>query len=184
MKKILILALALLVFFYISPIVSILYAESESTDSAVAERANYNLPYPGILPDNPLHFLKAARDRIILFLISDPLKKTEFNLLTSDKRIYAARLLADKNKDEQAISTLSKSNNYFHQAIASVSEAQRVGKNVDAVLHNLEQSIKKHQEVLSIIQKQVSKQFSNQLQHELKRLEEFGKLVDKISPEE
>ena len=38
----------------------------------------YELPYPGILPDNPLYFLKQIRDWIMERLITDPLKKIEF----------------------------------------------------------------------------------------------------------
>ena len=82
--------------------------EKEATQSSQPEIDEYPLPYPGILPDNPLHFLKALRDRIILMLMSDPVKEAEFNLLTSDKRIYAAQLLADKGKGQLSISTLSK----------------------------------------------------------------------------
>lgn len=184
MKKLLIPAfLALLIFFYILPSAVIIHAQDESSDSAMTtEKVEYTLPYPGILPDNPLHFLKAARDRIILFLISDPLKKAEFNLLTSDKRIYAARLLAEKGKDNQAVSTLSKSNNYMHQAVSSAQEAKKVGQNVDIVLHNLELSIKKHKEVLSTIQNKVDNTFSGQLQSEGKRLQDLEISVNKLNP--
>ena len=50
---------------------------------------NYLLPYPGMLPDNPLYMLKAMRDRVINFLIADSQKKAEFYLLQSDKRLNA-----------------------------------------------------------------------------------------------
>jgi len=151
----------------------------EATESSKA-KDDYSLPYPGILPDNPLHFLKALRDRIILMLISDPIKEAEFNLLTSDKRIYAAQLLADRGKDDLSVSTLSKSNNYFYNAISSVSEAKRMGKRVDVVLNSMKKSIVKHQEVLSMIRKVVSSDFSNQLQIEEKRMLNFEKSVDNL----
>src|SRR3989338_11604911 len=154
--------------------------EKEATQSSQPEIDEYPLPYPGILPDNPLHFLKALRDRIILMLISDPIKEAEFNLLTSDKRIYAAQLLADRGKDDLSVSTLSKSNNYFYNAISSVSEAKRMGKRVDVVLNSMKKSIVKHQEVLSMIRKVVSSDFSNQLQIEEKRMLNFEKSVDNL----
>ena len=136
------------------------------------------MPYPGILRDNPLHFLKAIRDRIILILISDPIKEAEFNLLTSDKRIYAAQLLSDKGKGELAVTTLSKSNNYFHNAISSVSEAKKMGKRVDIVLNSMKKSIDKHQEVLSMMKKNLEKAFTSQLQIEEKKMSDFEKSTD------
>src|SRR3972149_2891081 len=154
--------------------------EKEATQSSQPEIDEYPYPYPGILPDNPLHFLEACRDRITLMLISDPLKEAEFNLLTSDKRIYAAQLLADRGKDDLSVSTLSKSNNYFYNAISSVSEAKRMGKRVDVVLNSMKKSIVKHQEVLSMIRKVVSSDFSNQLQIEEKRMLNFEKSVDNL----
>lgn len=113
-------------------------------------------------------------------LISDPIKEAEFNLLTSDKRIYAAQLLADRGKDDLSVSTLSKSNNYFHNAISSVSEAKRMGKRVDIVLNSMKKSIDKHQEVLSMMRKVLSKNFSNQLGIEEKRMLDFKKSVDNL----
>lgn len=151
--------------------------KKEATQSSEVKE-DYPLPYPGILPDNPLHFLKAFRDRIILMLISDPIKEAEFNLLTSDKRIYAAQLLSDKGKGELAVTTLSKSNNYFHNAVSSTTEAKKMGKRVDIVLHNMKKSIDKHQEVLSMMGENLEKAFTNQLQIEEKRMSDFEKSVD------
>ncbi|MBI4092211.1 MAG: hypothetical protein HY427_03345 [Candidatus Levybacteria bacterium] len=155
-------------------------ATSQQDATKSAEKIDYSLPYPGILPDNPLYFLKAVRDRIISFIISDPVKKAEFNLLTSDKRIYAAQLLSDKRKGELAVTTLSKSNNYFHNAVSSATDAKKMGKDIDTVLHNMKNSIVKHQEVLSMMGKVVSKDFSNQLRIEDARMSEFEKSVDNL----
>src|SRR3989344_7511067 len=151
----------------------------EATESSKA-KDDYSLPYPGILPDNPLHFLKALRDRIILMLISDPIKEAEFNLLTSDKRIYAAQLLSDKGKGELALTTLSKSNNYFHNAVSSATEAKKMGKDIDTVLHNMKKSIVKHQLVLPMMENVLSKDFASQLRAEGARMVEFERSVDSL----
>lgn len=155
----------------------------EGQAATVAAIVEYNLPYPGILPDNPLYFLKAARDRLVGFLISDSTKKAEFNLLTSDKRINAAWLLAAKGKNDLSVSTLSKSNNYIDQAILAASIAKNAGKNVDTVLSNLKNAITKHIEVVDLIEKKVDKKFVPQVQREEKRLVEFGRTVDKLLPQ-
>jgi len=154
--------------------------EIEEATQSSEVKEEYSLPYPGILPDNPLHFLKALRDRMILMLISDPVKEAEFNLLTSDKRIYAAQLLSDKGKGELSVSTLSKSNNYFHNALSSATEAKKMGKDIDTVLNSMKKSIVKHQEVLSMIKKRLEKDFANQLQIEMQRMVDFEKSVNNL----
>lgn len=189
MKKILVI-LFLLVVYYFSAHFYSTFAQTSPTPiptiteeqgaTKSAEKIEYALPYPGILPDNPLYFLKALRDRIIGFLITDQLKKAEFNLLTSDKRIYAALLLSEKGKDQMTVDTLSKSNNYFHNALSSTDEAKKVGKNADIVLHNLELSVQKHKEALLMIEKKIGKKFDAQLQYESGRLEGFEKKINEI----
>jgi len=148
--------------------------------STEAAKVDYILPFPGILPDNPLYFLKAIRDRIVGFLISDSQKKAEFDLLTSDKRINAALTLAMRGKDEIAMSTLSKSNNYMDLVIASLRKSQASGKNIDTVLHNLRNSIKKHQEVVLDIKKDIDPKYSSQAQKEQSRLMDFDKSVENL----
>ena len=177
MRKIILIFFSFLLFFSIFPSRASAQLPSEEKATESSQTVGYDLPYPGIHPDNPLHFLKAIRDRIVGVLISDPLKKAEFNLLTSDKRISSAMMLAAKGKDKLGIETLSKSNNYFHQAISSANEARNMGKRIDMVLHNLELSSKKHKELVRGMEEKVSREFLSQLQSEEKRLSEFEKSV-------
>lgn len=111
---------------------------------------DYELPYPGLLPDSPLYFLKMIRDRLVWFLISDPLKKADFNLLTADKRLNGALYLfrEDKNKIKLVESTISKGENYFEEAIKKVKEAKKQGMDTADILRRLETSSQKHQEIL------------------------------------
>ena len=48
------------------------------------ETIDYALPYPGILIDHPLYFLKNIRDLIMERIITEPGKKVEFAILQSD----------------------------------------------------------------------------------------------------
>jgi hypothetical protein len=59
----------------------------EATGSASIENVEYYLPYPGLLPDNPLYYLKAIRENIQKFFISDPLRKAQFDLLQANKTL-------------------------------------------------------------------------------------------------
>lgn len=153
------------------------FAQS-ATDSAMPQTATtsptiqYELAYPGILPDNPLYSLKTLRDRVVSILISDPSKRTEFYLLNSDKRMSAGLMLLDKKNYTLAITTISKSNNYMNDA---VQQFQKLAKNKrDVGLHGrLHTSIRKHHELVTNQIKIVPAAYRAPLQVEQKRLSEF-----------
>lgn len=132
----------------------------------------YQLPYPGLLPDNPLYILKVIRDRIIFFLISDPLKKAQFDLLQSDKRINSAWYLVQGKtaKNQLIIDTLSKGQNYFSQGLTELSLARKQGFVITDMLHLFLLSAQKHLEVLTQIKSSMSDS-SGQLVTELQRVE-------------
>lgn len=111
---------------------------------------NYTLPYPGILPDNPLYALKAARDRVVSFFISDPLKKAEFDLLQADKRVQAGLFLLHKENPDVslAITTISKGQNYLDEAIVSAAKVKQQKDMLTDFPARLATAAKKHRELL------------------------------------
>ncbi|MBI3984918.1 MAG: hypothetical protein HY344_03165 [Candidatus Levybacteria bacterium] len=151
MKK-LFLITSLLSFLLVNPLISFA-KETNATPSATIQRVQYELPYPGLLPDNPLYYLKAIRDNVLKFLISNPLKKAQFDLLQADKRLGAASLLLAKQKPDLSITTLSKSGNYFDDAIVSIQKAQKEGDDVNSTLDQMLKSSQKHQEIILNMQK-------------------------------
>lgn len=159
--------------------------ENNATDSAQAtteEEVQYELAYPGMLPDNPLYFLKTLRDAVVKFLISDPLKAAEFNVLTANKRAYAALLLAQKQKGELALETLSKSNNYLHEAVVSLSKAKEKKMDINSTLDKLQKSVKKHQQVFSQqIMPIISESMKKDLEREINRLSEIEKSANSLT---
>ena len=158
--------------------------ENNATDSAetVEEEIQYELAYPGMLPDNPLYFFKTFRDAVVKFLISDPLKEAEFNVLTANKRAYAALLLAEKGKEELALETLSKSNNYLHEATVSLSKAKAKKMDINSTLDKLQKSVKKHEQVFSQqIMAEFSESLKKNLEEEIKRLSEIEKAVNSLA---
>src|SRR5688572_7269837 len=62
------------------------------------EEINYYLPYPGILPDHPLYFLKMMRDRVVEWSLFRPERKAEYFMFLADKRIGAGRVLIEGGK--------------------------------------------------------------------------------------
>jgi hypothetical protein len=132
--------------------------EKETGLPAAQESIEYQLPYPGILPDHFLYPLKMIRDRIWLFLTTDSLKKAELLLTYADKRLWAAQLLLDKGQEEKAVATASKAEKYLEQAVAQEVKAREGGKKTESFLARLSQASLKHEEMLLGIKERVSDQ--------------------------
>lgn len=141
----------------------------------------YVLPYPGILPDSPLYFLKAFRDRIVSLLISSPLKKAEFDLLQADKRLNSGVYLVEKGEIELAQSTISKGENYFEEAIIQAQEATKQGHKTADLVQRLSRSATKHQKVLKDLEKKVSKEYKKSFGDLTKRAGSIKKEAEQLT---
>ena len=126
---------------------------STTSGDVVAEEVtvNYTLPYPGMLPDHPLYFLKSIRDSIIGVLISDPLKKAEFHLLAADKQIASAQTLADKDKDELAQKSIEKAKANINLALVEIQKSRDQKKDYIPLRDRIKSAALKHEEVLKNI---------------------------------
>lgn len=108
--------------------------------------SDYVLPYPGkILPDSPLWFLKAARDRAWLFLTRKPQKRAELKVLFADKRLVMARMLFEKGKTELGVSTLSKAEKYLEESSSEAEAASTKGVDTNSFLIHLSKASLMHQ---------------------------------------
>jgi len=175
MKKIALLAFSFLIFllsFNIYFAKNFSFAQ-ESVSSDSAQKVNYELPYPGLLPDNPLYFLKMVRDRVVSFLISDPKKKAEFDLLQSDKRLNAGVYLFNKKKFKDAVSIVSKAENYFEEALQKAKEAKAQGMKTREITNKLINSSKKHKEVLKSLEEKSPLNFKSNFKIQLQRVDKF-----------
>ena len=157
--------------------------ESDSTTSAEPV-IDYSLPYPGILPDNPLYIFKAMRDRFVSFLISDPKEKATFDLLLADKRLAAAFALSKETKvnGPLVVQTVSKGENYFFEAVGQAVVAQKQGEEINGLLGQLKDANAKHLQLITGMGNSVSKKDSEQLNRELQRVQELQKQVAKLRP--
>ncbi len=114
------------------------------------EVVDYTLPYPGILTDHPLYFLKNLRDQIMERLISDPSKKAEFAILQSDKFLAMAMRFIDQGKWQGANQTLESAERFMEKAAAVVGSA--TGNTIpNHIYEQLRLSSLKHEEVLENI---------------------------------
>jgi len=141
--------------------------------------------YPGnILPDNFLYPIKVFRDKMVSFFISDPQKKAEFDLLQADKRLgEAAAMQKEKTPNYQLISsTLSKGENYFEESIQNISTAKKQGRLVNDFLSTLKKATIKHQQILFVMSMEAQGNLHQNIIDDMKRVEDFGDMVDNLMP--
>lgn len=113
---------------------------------------NYSLPFPGkVLPDSPLWPIKALRDKIWLFLTTNPGRKAELKLLFADKRLGSAKLLFEKNKPEIGFTTLTKAEKYLEEAVTQEKINREIGQDTTELLQRLSNASLKHYEVMEEI---------------------------------
>lgn len=136
-----------------TPTVTIQSAPVDSVTVTVTtekKTVEYVLPYPGILPDHPLYFLKRMRDYILEKVIVDPVKKAEFYLLQADKRLAMGMALTGESKNALAESTISKGEKYFEQSVSGLTAYKASGNYVPAYLvERLDKAAAKHVEIIT-----------------------------------
>lgn len=112
------------------------------------EEVDYYLPYPGILPDHPLYWLKMIRDRVFLWLTRDPVAKFERLLLYADKRLGAAKALIEGGKSQLGVTTATKGEKYLERAVTQLEKVKNLGKATPELKERLTKATLKHEEVL------------------------------------
>lgn len=120
--------------------------------AAESDAAGYFLPYPGILPNHFLYPIKVFRDKILLFLTTDPIKRTERMLLFADKRLAAAQKLVEQQESLLAVKTVKDAENWLGQAVMEEKVAKGKGKGTDILRQNLHKATAKHAELLKEIE--------------------------------
>lgn len=148
----------LLLFLVLLTFPAVVFAASATTatnaatqqDQTAVVKVDYELPYPGILPDSPLYFLKQLRDWILDKLIMDPVKKVEFYILQADKRIAMGMMLATSGNTPLGEQIISKAEKYMNNAVQSLLAQKGQGNDVPAyVVDHLTRSLAKHAEVIA-----------------------------------
>lgn len=143
-------------------------------------KVEYYLVYPGILPDQPLYKLKMVRDRIWVWLTTDPVKKAELYLLYADKRLGAGKILIEGNKVSIGISTLWKGEKYLEKVAGEIVKAKARNLSAGLVSQKAKTAVLKHQEVLRELKEKISAERKTDLEEILKYSDEVRKKLDTI----
>ena len=119
------------------------------TPSSMPTRIEYVLPFPGILPTHPLYVVKNLRDRIIEFLIADPINKAEFYVLQADKKLNMGVTLNSIGKTAESRSAFADAFVSRNQAVTLLEGHGRSGASIPGhLIEKLVLSLMKHKEVL------------------------------------
>ena len=138
-------------------------ATGTKDEAMMAAKVEYTLPYPGILPDHPLYFLKRFRDWLMEQLIADPVKKIQFYVQQSDKAINASVFLSLQQKQTLTTQEATSANMSMEKAVKAAASLKDQGKELPGdVVSLMTQSLMKHQEVLGdLVQKAGDTQKAN-----------------------
>jgi len=184
LKKILVISL-FLTFGFLVLVVSILRSASlrhssnftppnSKVDNGQKLSVNYYFASAGsVLPDSPLWGVKVLRDKFWLFLTPGSTRKSELNLLFSDKRLMAAKILTQKGKYDLACSTILKSHNYFVEAVNLEDEARKGGDNTDELLLLLTKASLAHKETIQSLQNAFPDDLKTEFSSIIEYLSEF-----------
>lgn len=132
--------------------------EINPEETVQQKEVDYYLPYPGILPDHPLYWLKMIRDRVRLYLTRDPLQKLERLLLYADKRLGAAKILVEGNKPDLGATTAIKGEQYLEQAVGKFNDLKQTDKASPEFDDKFKKAVLKHEEILKKILEKVPDQ--------------------------
>lgn len=149
MRYIFALVIAVLLLFNYAGIISAQSKDPIYSPVTPTPTLEYALPYPGILPDHPLYFLKAIRDKILLLFTYDHVKRTNLNLLLSDKRLVMGQLLWEKGNADLSTSTFSKAEKYLLSATLELGTLKKQNSLPPGLADKVELAAKKHEEVIS-----------------------------------
>jgi hypothetical protein len=100
----------------------------------------------------------------------------------ADKRLGAADALLKKGKVDLAITTLSKSGNYFYLAVQQASVAQKQSEDTGDLLSRLYKASLKHQQVILQMEAKSKPDARSVLTVSQERVAGFQKSVEELSP--
>jgi len=129
---------------------SLLLTEQVSAQPpATPTPVDYQLPYPGILPDHPLYTFKKLRDWLLITFNRHPLKKAELYLLFSDKKIGMSDLLLEKRKLELAVDILVESQSDILKSASILPSLTQKSMLPAGLPDKIELATKKHKEIIN-----------------------------------
>ena len=161
----------LILFLVVVPPFFYLLNYSQTISTNYGKEDSYELPHPGIAPDNPLYPVKELRDELLIFFSQDNITRAQYNLLLSDKKTKAGEFLVEERKYQLAGQTFLAAEKDYGEALKSIKSAIDLGDqaNVEFV-GKLTRSNAKH----SLVMQTVKQKFPRTLQIELQAAQQLN----------
>lgn len=141
--------------------------------AAENNHVNYELPYPGILPGNPLYSVKSVRDSLMQWMTRDNIKKAQLRLQISDKQVRGAQMLLKDKDYDRAEKILIDGEDIFDRALEDALNAKEQGASPTSEFREkMRVSNLKHKEVISDILKSVPQKERDGFKKSLQQNEE------------
>lgn len=109
---------------------------------------DYNLPFPGLLPDHPLYSLKLIRDKILIIFTRNPVKKANLNQLFADKYLVMGQMLWEKGNTASSIKTFTTGEKHLLTTAVQLSKLKQSGTLPAGIVEKLESACDKHRQVI------------------------------------
>ena len=140
-----------------------------------------------ILPSNPLHFFISVKENITRFFNASSIKRAEFDLALSGKRLKEAYLLTEKNDVKNASKALYRYSRRLEKLREQMEKAKNQNQVVVELSEKIADSLAIHERFLyAISQKSKDYQNSYSFDDNLKKSEnEFKEtvfVIDKVKP--
>jgi hypothetical protein len=159
------------------------YAQEKSApiDMEIS-KIEYDLPYPGMLPDHPLYVLKSTRDTLMVFFTRDHMKKAELLLLLSDKYTSMGIALAEEGQWGASAEALQQSEDTFAEMLDTVKTSQSQGVSPsEEFIQKITLSNDKHKEIIQQLLVTAPQGSRNILEETLHKNDSFKDIIKKFS---
>lgn len=130
-------------------------ASAQQITSFQSERVeDYHLPYPGLLPDNPLFVIKHIRDTVQLMTAGSPQERAAILVQFADKDMAASVKLFEKGKHKLSDERASRAGQRLQQAFEiAASERFDAVEDKKELLTLIDKSNRKHIETIEELMK-------------------------------
>src|SRR3990167_10356565 len=104
----------------------------KATEGQISEAVE-KLPHIRILPSNPLHFFIRVKEKVSQFFNASSVKRAEFDLVLSGKRLKETYLLTEKNDVKRASRSLFIYSQRLQKLTEEMEKARSQNQNVLAL---------------------------------------------------
>lgn len=155
----------LILFLIVIPPFFYLLNYSQTIPTNYGKEESYELPHPGIAPDNVLYPIKEIRDTLLIFFSQDNITRAQYNLLLSDKKIKAGEFLVEERKYQLAGETFLEAEKDYGEALKSVKSAIDLGEQANVeFIGKLTRSNLKHASVMQMVRLKFPTALQSELQ--------------------